>query len=97
MKYPRAILDIILIGILQITGQISVYYVISNFKQHIYPLISTTRKIFTILFSIFLFNHVINKTQWFSILIVFTGMGYELYDEIQSQNMHKSNRKKKNR
>lgn len=78
-------IDLFMIGMLQVAGQVSVYYVISNFKQHIYPLISTTRKILTILFSIFLFNHQLNSPQWFSLVIVFASMGYELYDEIQSQ------------
>ena len=58
-------------------------------------MISTTRKIFTILLSIFLFNHAINKIQWVCIIVVFIGMGYEIYDEIRSQDMHKSIKKSK--
>jgi UDP-galactose transporter B1 len=58
---------------LQILGQISIYYVISNFKQHIFPLIATTRKVFTVLLSIFIFGHHVNLIQWISIIIVFIG------------------------
>lgn len=61
---------------LQVVSQISVYYVISNFKQHIYPLISTVRKLLTILFSIYIFKHKITFYQWTAIAIVFVAMGY---------------------
>lgn len=76
INHPTVIIELFLIGLLQVVGQISVYYVISNFKQHIYPLISTTRKILTILVSIFLFGHKLNAPQWFSLIIVFASMGY---------------------
>lgn len=67
---------------LQVLGQISILYVISNFKQHIFPLISTTRKVFTVLLSIVVFGHEINLWQWGSMLLVFGGSGWELREEI---------------
>ena len=78
-------LDIFLLGILQVLGQVSIYYVIANFKQHIFPLISTTRKVFTVLLSIFIFHHSVNWIQWASIAMVFGGLGLELNDEIASK------------
>lgn len=75
-NYPFVLLDLIGIGILQVLGQISIYYVVANFKQHVFPLISTTRKMITILISIFLFSHTINQWQWVAIAIVFLGMFY---------------------
>ena len=63
-------------GGLQVLGQISIYYVVSNFKQHIFPLISTTRKVLTVLISIIIYKHSINLWQWFSILLVFGGLAY---------------------
>jgi len=72
-------------SILQVLGQVSIYYVISNFKQHMFPLISTTRKVLTVLLSIFIFGHHVNGLQWFSILLVFGGLAYELYEELQGK------------
>ena len=92
---PDALLFVILIGTLQVFGQISVYYVIANFKQHIYPLISTTRKIVTILVSILAFSHSLNVAQWLSLALVFSGMGFELYDEVSSQERHRKARRMK--
>jgi UDP-galactose transporter B1 len=76
INYPRAMLDIVMIGALQVIGQISIYYIVANFKQHVFPLISTTRKILTVIISIFIFDHSINNWQWVAIGLVFVGMFY---------------------
>lgn len=83
-SHPMVIIDIGLIGLLQVLGQISIYFIVLNFKQHIFPLVSTTRKVFTVLLSIFIFNHKMNGYQWVALALVFGGMGYELIDELFS-------------
>lgn len=83
-SHPIAVIDIGLIGLLQVLGQISIYFIVLNFKQHIFPLVSTTRKVFTVLLSIFFFNHKMNGYQWVALILVFGGMGYELIDELYS-------------
>lgn len=82
MNYPSAFIDLIAVGVLQVLGQISIYYIVANFKQHIFPLISTTRKILTVILSIFVYNHYANTTQWIAIGFVFFGMFYEFYEEL---------------
>ena len=57
MKHKGIKTDLFVAVSLQVMSQVSVYYVISNFKQHIYPLISTVRKLLTIIFSILIFKH----------------------------------------
>jgi UDP-galactose transporter B1 len=79
-KHPTVISDIFFICFFQTLGQISIYEVIANFKQHIYPLISTTRKIFTLFISYIIFDHGINFYQKIGILLTFSAIGYELYD-----------------
>jgi UDP-galactose transporter B1 len=83
-SHPYVIVDIVLIGLLQVLGQVSIYFIVLNFKQHIFPLVSTTRKVFTVLLSIFIFNHKMNGYQWMALILVFGGMGYELVDELYS-------------
>lgn len=80
INYPSVLFDLFLSSILQVIGQICIYYVVANFKQHVFPMISTTRKMITIIASIFYFGHYINQWQWVSIAIVFLGMFYELYE-----------------
>lgn len=79
-------IDIIVMSVLQVIGQVSIYYVIVNFKQHMFPLISTTRKVFTVFLSIIIFGHSLNNMQWFSIFLVFAGLAYELSEEIGGKN-----------
>jgi solute carrier family 35 (UDP-galactose transporter), member B1 len=73
-----------LIGLLQVLGQVSIYFVVMNFKQHIFPLVSLIRKVLTVLLSIYYFNHKMNMYQWGALLFVFGGLGYELFDELYS-------------
>lgn len=88
-SHPFAVIDVGLIGLLQVLGQISIYFIVLNFKQHIFPLVSTTRKVFTVLLSIFFFNHKMNGYQWVALVLVFGGMGYELVDELYSDLIRK--------
>lgn len=94
--YPSVLPDLLLVGILQVVGQICIYYVVANFKQHVFPLISTTRKIITVIASIFYFGHYINQWQWAAISLVFVGMFYELYEELSHQK-HKDDLKRENK
>lgn len=84
-NYPSVLADLILAAVLQVVGQICIYYVVANFKQHMFPMISTTRKMITVIASIFYFGHYINSWQWGAIAIVFLGMFYELYEELTHQ------------
>lgn len=58
-----------------------------------FPLISTTRKVFTVLLSIIIFGHAVNAYQWLSILMVFGGLGYELFEEL-NEKKHKHDKGK---
>jgi UDP-galactose transporter B1 len=73
-------MDIIKVAALNVVGQISIYYVVVNFKQHMFPLISTVRKILTILYSIYYFQHATNIYMWICLVLVFGGIIYELAD-----------------
>ena len=47
----------ILIGILNTLGQIFIYRMVNDFKQHFVPFVLTSRKIFTVLLSIVFYQH----------------------------------------
>lgn len=88
INHPSANIDLFGVCILQLVGQICIYLVVANFKQHIYPLISTVRKIFTILLSILVYGHPMTIHQWFAMVLVFGGMAYEFVDEVNSHEKH---------
>ncbi|CAN0555014.1 unnamed protein product, partial [Laminaria digitata] len=45
-------------------GQNFIYFTISNFNPLVCTTITTTRKFFTIVFSVILFGHKISTEQW---------------------------------
>ena len=85
IRHPTVLIDIFALGALQVMGQVAIYYVVANFKQHMFPLISTTRKVLTVLLSIVIYKHSINLTQWVAIFLVFGGLSYEVSDEVKSK------------
>ena len=84
-SHHLVIQDILLMCGLQLFGQNCIYFIVSNFKQHIFPLIATTRKLLTVLISIYLYNHPINIYQWLAVFLVFGSMIYEIYEESLEQ------------
>jgi UDP-galactose transporter B1 len=75
--YPDFKFDIILVSVLATVGQIFVYRMIKQFKQHIVPFVITTRKIFTVVLSIFFYHHVTTIYQMLAIALVFVAASYE--------------------
>jgi drug/metabolite transporter (DMT)-like permease len=89
-KYPEIIADILGLAVLSTVGQMFVYRMIKQFKQHIVPFVITTRKIFTVVISIVLFNHPTTIMQICAIILVFLTVSYEYlselyYDKIKTQ------------
>jgi UDP-galactose transporter B1 len=41
--------------------------------------VTTTRKFFTILFSVFLYGHVLSVQQWAGVAMVFLGLAVDAY------------------
>ena len=77
IRHHQAILiDNMMIGILCFIGQVFIYRIVKQFKQHIVPFIITTRKIFTVALSIIYYQHKWNFEQAIGVAIVF---GASLY------------------
>lgn len=69
-------------------GQLFIFYTIISFGPIVLSVITTTRKFFTVLFSILIFSHTINFFQWVSVLFVFTGVGIEMVYNIKLKKDH---------
>jgi len=79
-KYPAILPDLLMLAILGTLGQWFVYYTLVHFSSFLYAILATTRKIFTVIASIVIFNYPIHIYQWFSILFVFSGIILEISD-----------------
>lgn len=71
------LLHMFLMGTLSTIGQMFVYRMIKQFKQHFVPFVITSRKIFTVALSIMFYQHATNFWQISGIVMVFTIVAYE--------------------
>ena len=80
---------LIMMGLLNTVGQMFVYRMIKQFKQHFVPFVITTRKLVSVGVSIIYFGHPTNAMQVIGIVLVFTlvtfEFAYELYTERQDE------------
>ena len=85
-----SILHILILSVSGAFGQIVVYWMINNFKQHVVPFVTTSRKIFTVVLSIFFFQH---KTYWrqnVGIVIVFWTVVFDFMKEVSVKKAEKN-------
>ena len=76
ISHHMFLIHMIIMGILAVSGQMFVYRMIKQFKQHFVPFVITTRKIFTVALSIVFYNHKTNFMQVMGIVIVFGIVAY---------------------
>lgn len=67
---------LLIMGVLSTVGQMFVYRMIKQFKQHFPPFVITTRKIFTVGLSIFYYHHETNFYQLLGLFLVFALVTY---------------------
>jgi drug/metabolite transporter (DMT)-like permease len=70
------VIDIITDSIATCVGQLFIYYIVHHFRQHIVPLIISTRKILSGIASIIIFKHHVNKIQWLALIFIVLGTIY---------------------
>lgn len=75
-------------------GQSFIFYTISNFDPLVCTTVTTTRKVFSVLLSIFLNGHPLSTQGWIGIGIASAGILAELQDKAMSRRgPHKKNDK----
>ena len=76
--------DILLFCLCASIGQVLIFTVMKEFGSLSWIMISITRKLFTILISIFAFSHSVNSLQWVGVGFVFLGLILESYKSFQA-------------
>lgn len=77
VRYPSTLADMMAFSFVSALGQNFIFYTVRNFNALIVTTITTTRKMFTVLLSIFLYNHSMVSRQWFGLLLVFVAITWE--------------------
>lgn len=78
-EFPQVIWKIAWFALASSLGQIFIYFTVFQFGSLLCSLVTTTRKFFTILFSVVLFGHPLSVMQWVGVLVVFCGLGIETF------------------
>lgn len=76
-RFPAVMPDILLFAAVSAIGQNFIFYTVRNFSALAVTTITTTRKMFTVLLSIFVFNHSMVPRQWLGLVLVFAAITLE--------------------
>ncbi|CAD5119163.1 DgyrCDS7801 [Dimorphilus gyrociliatus] len=76
-KYPSVLLHIFIFSLASAVGQFFIFMTVTNFGPLPCSIITTTRKFFTILFSVFIYGHPMIIRQWIGTICVFIGLGLD--------------------
>jgi len=87
---PEIIRFLVIASITSAGGQNFIFYTISNFNSLVLATITTTRKFFTILVSVFFFGHELKQSQWYGVAMVFLGLLLELVEKYRHKGKGKS-------
>lgn len=78
-RYPRLFLDILLFALTGALGQTLIFRTVSEYGPLPCSVVTTTRKFFTVLGSVIIFNNPMATRQWIGVVLVFTGLMADAY------------------
>lgn len=78
-EYPGVIGDLGLFCLCGALGQVFIFLTIESFGSLSLVTVTVTRKLFTILLSLFWFNHQLRPVQWLFVALVFVALAIESY------------------
>lgn len=90
---PEVVHFLVIASITSAGGQNFIFYTISNFNSLVLATITTTRKFFTILVSVFFFGHELKSSQWYGVAMVFLGLLLELVEKYRHKGKGKGGKK----
>jgi UDP-galactose transporter B1 len=80
--HPKIIYDIFLFGLAGSIGQCFIFYTLESFGSIVLVTVTVTRKMFSILLSVFWFGHQLTLGQWGSVGMVFAAIAWESSDKL---------------
>jgi len=79
------ITPLIIISFCGAFGQCFIFFMVERFGPLVLTIITTTRKFFTVLLSIFIYNHEMSNNQVWAMLFVFGAIIYDIYVSHQNK------------
>ncbi|XP_047137481.1 solute carrier family 35 member B1 [Hydra vulgaris] len=78
-KFPLVLLYTLILGLTSAFGQNFIYFSIAWFGPLTCAVITTTRKFFNVLISVFVFSHNLKAEQWMSVVLIFIGLFFDIW------------------
>lgn len=78
-QFPSALPDVAAFAVCGALGQLFIFHTLEHFGSLSLVTITVTRKLFTILLSLFWFNHQVNAKQWTCVAFVFLALILESF------------------
>ncbi|KAI5479553.1 UDP-Glc/Gal endoplasmic reticulum nucleotide sugar transporter [Pseudohyphozyma bogoriensis] len=88
--HPSVTFDIITFSLCGAVGQLFIFVTLSLYGSLTLVTITVTRKMMTMLLSVFLFDHRLTFGQWSGVGLVFAAIGMEAYESYKSKKKKKS-------
>lgn len=73
-RYPYVLLHLAALSVTGALGQLFIFIMVSSYGPLACSVVTTTRKFFTVLFSVLFFGNVLTGKQWFGAFLVFLGL-----------------------
>lgn len=77
LTHPSSLPPLLAYALLGGLGQLFIFETIQHFGSLTLTMVTVTRKLFTMLLSVFVFDHTLTMGQWAGVGVVFAGIGVE--------------------
>ncbi|RKP23770.1 UAA transporter [Syncephalis pseudoplumigaleata] len=78
-RHPSVIKDVLVFSCCGALGQCFIFFTLARFGSLVLVTVTVTRKMFSMLLSVFWFGHQMNAGQWAGVGVVFAGITLEAY------------------
>jgi UDP-galactose transporter B1 len=89
LNNPAMVRHLGLFALTSALGQNFIFLTVKYFDSLVLTTVTTTRKFFTILMSVFIYGHKLNEQQWLAVGLVFLGLSGEVYDKYEKKHAKK--------
>lgn len=79
IKYPQMLSHLATLALAGALGQLFIFMMVSSFGALACSVVTTTRKFFTVLFSVLFFGNSLSGRQWIGAVLVFTGLFADMF------------------
>lgn len=76
-RHPDVLRDMFAYALAGAVGQVAIFETLERFGSLTLVSITVTRKLFTMLLSVFVYKHELSSVQWIGVAVVFAGIGIE--------------------